>query len=298
MEMHILITGGTGFIGGPLCECLLSEGHQLTLLTRQALVDMDHCRYVSKLETLDTRECFDAVINLAGASMSECRWTPEYKREIFASRLETTRALLQFLERVKQRPKVLLSASAIGYYGHHGDEELEESGATTPGFAQDLCEQWEQLALSARQLDMRVCTLRLGVVIDSGGGAFAQMARPFNFGVANWLGSGRQWLSWVHRADVISAMHFLLRHTDLQGPFNITAPQPVTSRGFCEAMKLHKRTLFSLPVPEVIMRLMVGEMAEELLLNGQRVVPAALQQAGFTFDYPDLNSALAKVITT
>ena len=296
--MHILITGGTGFIGGPLCECLLSEGHQLTLLTRQALVDIDHCRYVSKLDTLDAGERFDAVINLAGASMAECRWTPEYKREIFASRLETTRALLQFLERMKQRPKVLLSASAIGYYGHHGDEELEESGATTPGFAQGLCEQWEQLALSARQLDIRVCTLRLGVVIDSGGGAFAQMARPFNFGVANWLGSGRQWLSWVHRADVISAMHFLLRHTDLQGPFNITAPQPVTSRGFCEAMKLHKRTLFSVPVPEVIMRLMVGEMAEELLLNGQRVVPAALLQAGFTFDYPDLNSALSKVITT
>jgi uncharacterized protein (TIGR01777 family) len=294
--MHILMTGGTGFIGGPLCQQLLGEGHQLTLLTRQSLADTQGCRYIASLDDIDSQEGIWAVINLAGASLAERRWSEAYKREILASRLETTRALLQLMQRLEQTPEILLSASAIGYYGHHGDEELSESGGTNPGFAQDLCQQWEQLALTARDMGVRVCLLRLGVVLDSGGGAFSQMARPFSFGVANWLGSGEQWLSWVHREDVVRAIQFLLQHADLQGPFNITAPQAVTSRGFCEAMKRHKRTLLTAPVPAAVMRLMVGEMAQELLLNGQRVVPAALRQAGFSFNYPDLDTALTDII--
>jgi uncharacterized protein (TIGR01777 family) len=294
--MHILMTGGTGFIGGPLCQQLLGEGHQLTLLTRQSLADTQGCRYIASLDDIDSQEGIWAVINLAGASLAERRWSEAYKREILASRLETTRALLQLMQRLEQTPEILLSASAIGYYGHHGDEELSESGGTSPGFAQDLCQQWEQLALTARDMGVRVCLLRLGVVLDSGGGAFSQMARPFSFGVANWLGSGEQWLSWVHREDVVRAIQFLLQHADLQGPFNITAPQAVTSRGFCEAMKRHKRTLLTAPVPAAVMRLMVGEMAQELLLNGQRVVPAALRQAGFSFNYPDLDTALTDII--
>jgi uncharacterized protein (TIGR01777 family) len=294
--MHILMTGGTGFIGGPLCQQLLGEGHQLTLLTRQSLADTQGCRYIASLDDIDSQEGIWAVINLAGASLAERRWSEAYKREILASRLETTRALLQLMQRLEQTPEILLSASAIGYYGHHGDEELSETGSTNPGFAQDLCQQWEQLALTARDMGVRVCLLRLGVVLDSGGGAFSQMARPFSFGVANWLGSGEQWLSWVHREDVVRAIQFLLQHADLQGPFNITAPQAVTSRGFCEAMKRHKRTLLTAPVPAAVMRLMVGEMAQELLLNGQRVVPAALRQAGFSFNYPDLDTALTDII--
>jgi uncharacterized protein (TIGR01777 family) len=294
--MHILMTGGTGFIGGALCQKLLGEGHQLTLLTRQSLVDTQRCRYIASLEDIDPQERFEAVINLAGASLAERRWTAAYKAEILASRLETTRALLQLMQRLENTPEILLSASAIGYYGHHGDEELDESGSATPGFAQDLCQQWEQLALTVRELGVRVCLLRLGVVLDSGGGAFSQMARPFSFGVANWLGSGEQWLSWVHREDVVRAIQFLLQHSDLEGPFNITAPVAVTSRGFCDAMKRHKRTLLTAPVPAAVMRLMVGEMAEELLLNGQRVVPAALQQAGFSFNYPGLDVALRDIL--
>lgn len=294
--MHILITGGTGFIGESLCQHLLGNGHRLTVLTRQSLADADNCHYVAALEEIDVGERFDAVINLAGASLAERRWTQAYKGEILASRLQTTGALLQLLQRLQRKPGVLLSASAIGYYGHHGDEELDECGSVLPGFAQDLCQQWEQLALTAREQGVRVCLLRLGVVLDSGGGAFSQMARPFSFGVANWMGSGKQWLSWVHRADVVSAIQFLLLREDLEGPFNITASQPVTSRGFCEAMKRHKRTLLSAPVPAVMMRLMVGEMAEELLLNGQRVVPARLQQAGFSFAFPDLDAALADIV--
>ena len=294
--MHILITGGTGFIGETLCPQLLRDGHQLTLLTRQSLTDTHGCRYIASLEDIAAGECIDAVINLAGASLADRRWTLAYKREILASRLETTNALLHLLKRLKQKPRVLLSASAIGYYGHHGDEELDESGTATPGFAQDLCQQWEQLALTSAELGIRVCLLRLGVVLDSGGGAFRQMAQSFNFGVASWLGSGKQWLSWVHRADVISAMQFLLQREDLEGPFNITAPQPVTNRSFCDGLKRHKRTLISAPVPAAVLRLLLGEMADELLLNGQRVLPAGLQQAGFNFAFPDLDTALADIV--
>jgi uncharacterized protein (TIGR01777 family) len=294
--MHILITGGTGFIGKALCPQLLRDGHQLTMLSRQSLPDTRGCRYIASLKDIPAAECIDAVINLAGASLADRRWTSAYKGEILASRLETTDALLHLLKRLKQKPSVLLSASAIGYYGHHGDEELDESGTVTAGFSQDLCQQWEHLALTSAELGVRVCLLRLGVVLDSGGGAFSQMAQSFNFGVASWLGSGKQWLSWVHRADVISAMLFLLQREDLEGPFNITAPHPVTNRGFCDDLKRHKRTLISAPVPAAVLRLLLGEMADELLLNGQRVLPVGLQQAGFNFAFPDLDTALADIV--
>ncbi len=294
--MHVLITGGTGFIGQALCERLMADGHRLIVVTRRTLADTEQCRYVNNLGSVDPGETVDAVINLAGASLADRRWTPAYKREIFASRLDTTKALLGWIQRLENKPQVLLSASAIGYYGHHGDEELDEAGGITPGFSQDLCERWEKAALSASDLGVRVSVMRLGVVLDHGGGAFPRMAGPFNFGVANWLGAGQQWLSWVHRRDVVRAIDFLMQHEELDGAFNLTAPQAVTSRGFCDAMKRHKRTLVSAPVPAVVMRLMVGEMAEELLLNGQRVVPAALQQAGFTFEFPDLDAALADIL--
>lgn len=294
--MHLLMTGATGFIGQPLCEWLIGEGHRLTILTRHPRVETRSCRYIDGLEVINRDEHFDAVINLAGASLADRRWTQAYKQEIIASRLNITEAVLQLLSRLENKPKVLLSASAIGYYGHHGNEELDESGDTTPGFSQDLCERWEQLATKAGENGVRVCLLRLGVVLDSGGGAFAQMAQPFNLGVANWMGDGHQWLSWVHRRDVIRAMVYLLKRDDLQGAFNITAPEAVTSRGFCEAMKRHKRTLITVPVPAAIMSLMVGEMAQELLLNGQRVVPAALNEAGFTFEFPDLEAALEDIL--
>lgn len=294
--MQILVTGGTGFIGEQLCERLLADSHNMILLTRQSLLDSDSCRYISDFGGIDSGERIDAVINLAGASLADRRWTRAYKEEIFASRLNTTAALLELLRRLEHKPAVVLSGSAIGYYGHHDDEELDEAGRITGGFSQDLCQQWEQLALTAQELGVRVCLLRLGVVLDRDGGAFPRMALPFKFGVANWMGSGRQWLSWVHRCDVVRAMLFLLEREDLEGPFNITAPRPVTSRGFCDAMKHRKQTLLSAPVPAALLRLMVGEMAEELLLKGQRVVPAALQEAGFVFDYPVLDEALVNIL--
>lgn len=293
--MHYLITGGTGFIGTALIEALREKGHAVTVLTRQALPDLSDCRYVSDLDEIDQGKQFDGVINLAGASLAGGRWTEAYKRELVASRIDTTRAVVELLKRLDHPPPVLLSGSAIGFYGHHGDEILAEDGAVVPGFAQRLCQEWEAAALEAEALGVRVCLLRLGVVLDSGGGALVDMARPFSLGVANWLGDGHQWLSWVHRRDVVAAMSHLLEHPALAGPFNITAPEPVTSRGFCDAMKRRKRTFITMSVPATAMRLLVGEMADELLLNGQRVLPAALAAAGFEFAFPTLDEALAEI---
>jgi uncharacterized protein (TIGR01777 family) len=293
--MHYLLTGGTGFIGAALIEALREKGHAMTVLTRQALPDRSDCRYVNDLDEIERGKQFDGVINLAGASLAGARWSERYKRELIESRVDTTRVLVELLMRLEHTPPVLLSGSAIGYYGHHGDELLAEDGEVTPGFAQQLCQQWEAAALQAESLGVRVCLLRLGVVLDSGGGALVDMARPFALGIANWLGDGRQWLSWVHRQDVVAAIGYLLEHPALSGPFNVTAPEPVTSRGFCEAMKRHRRTFLTMPVPAAAMRLLVGEMADELLLNGQRVLPAALAAAGFEFAFPTLDEALADI---
>tara|TARA_R110002049_G_scaffold85550_19_gene217516 strand:+ start:1073 stop:1996 length:924 start_codon:yes stop_codon:yes gene_type:complete len=293
--MQILLTGGTGFIGAALTQALLAEGHDLIVLSRSARTDRPRCRYVQSLDDLAGRTKLDAVINLAGASLAAQRWSVEYKRELVASRLEVTRHLLVLFRRLEHYPAVLLSASAVGYYGHHGDDILTESAPVEPGFAQALCSDWETLALQAQSLGVRVCLLRLGVVLDSGGGALSEMSKSFKLGVASWLGSGQQWLSWVHRSDVVRAMLFLLQREDLQGPFNITSPAPTTSRGFAAALQSHYRTFIRAAVPAPVIRLLVGEMAQELLLSGQRVVPERLQEAGFDFTYPTIEAALAAI---
>jgi len=293
--MRVLLTGGTGFIGAALTDAVLASGSEVTILSRKAQRDRSGCRFIQSLDEIAATEQIDAVINLAGASLAARRWTAAYKHEIVASRMDTTREVIDLLARLNRPPAVLLSASAIGYYGHHGDECLTESSQVSPGFSQGLCSDWESLALQAQQFGVRVCLLRLGVVLDRDGGALVEMAKSFRFGVASWLGSGQQWLSWVHRRDVIRAIQFLLARDDLQGPFNVTSPGPVTGRDFARALQVHHRTFIRAGVPGPVMRLLVGEMAGELLLNGQRVLPERLRAAGFDFAYPDLGSALRAI---
>jgi uncharacterized protein len=301
--MRILLTGGTGFIGEALCEALVAGGCDLIILSRGSHAARKARRFVQSLDEIASSEPLDAVINLAGASLAARRWSSAYKREIVASRTGVTRQLLGLFARLERPPEVLLSASAIGFYGHHGDECLTESTPlvatqspqAAPGFAQSLCQEWEALALQASQYGVRVCLLRLGVVLDTGGGALQEMAKSYHFGVASWLGSGEQWLSWVHRQDVVRAIRFLLGRDDLQGPFNITGPAPVTGRAFALALQAHHRTFVRAGVPAPVIRILVGEMADELLLSGQRVVPHALESAGFAFAYPDIAAALAAI---
>lgn len=293
--MHILLTGGTGFIGEALVPSLLAQGHELTILSRSRHTDTEGCRYIRNLDELADDERIHAAINLAGASLAGARWTASYKREIVESRLGTTGQLVECMQRLQVPPGVLLNASAIGYYGH-GDQPVTEADDAGEGFSADLCRRWEEAASHAETLGTRVCLCRFGVVLDAGGGAFEELFRPFRFGLANWIGSGRQWLSWVHRNDVVAALTFLLEHDELSGAFNVTAPEPVTARGMCDAIKKRRKTLLTAPVPAPVMRIMLGEMADELLINGQKVLPQRLTNSGFTFSYPHIDDALRAIL--
>ncbi|MEM1114422.1 MAG: TIGR01777 family oxidoreductase [Pseudomonadota bacterium] len=293
--MHILMTGGTGFIGTPLANSLLSDGHRVTILSRSLHKDGGLCRYITSLDAINEDETIDGIINLAGASLAEKRWSGRYKQQIVSSRLDTTRVLLALIERVQQKPAVLLSASAIGFYGPQGDEALAEDAARGRGFAADLCVDWEAEALMAEASGLRVCLLRLGVVLDRHEGAFVELERPFKLGVANWIGNGHQVLSWIHRRDAVAAIRHILYDETATGAFNVTAPVPVTSRELCTAMKVQRRTFITLPVPGIALRLAVGEMANELLISGQRVLPQRLQAAGFEFEFADIDAALASI---
>jgi uncharacterized protein (TIGR01777 family) len=300
--MNVLLTGGTGFIGGVLVERLVQRGDSVVIYTRdRSHFDSKNIMYINSLDEIPEEKYFECFINLAGESMAQGRWSEERKAVLLESRVGTTRALVALARRLRQPPAVVLSASAIGYYGHHGDEFLSEDAPPQEGFSHRLCQAWENEALRFEELGSRVCLFRLGVVLGpsvpgQGGGALAELSKTFRFGIGTWLGSGRQWLSWVHRDDVLAAMEFLLEHGELAGAFNLTAPEPVTNKGFCIALRHHLRAVACLPVPGPVLRLALGEMADELLLKGQRVVPRRLLEAGFDFRYNSLAEALPDLL--
>ncbi len=291
--MRVLITGGTGFIGGALIERLCQQGASISVYTRNTShFDTEAIHYLNRLQDIPEDARFDAFINLAGESLAEGRWSEERKAVLVESRIGTTRALVELAERLQHKPRVVLSASAIGIYGHQGDDRLAEDAEQEDGFAHRLCQAWETEAHRFEAMGIRLCILRLGVVLASEGGAMEQLRRSVAFGVGTWLGSGKQWLSWVHRDDLVAAMEYLRTDESCSGPYNITAPEPVTNRGLCDELSLRRQVFLKLPIPGFVMRLALGEMALELLLNGQRVVPRRLQEAGFEFRYETLREAL------
>lgn len=295
MSQHILVTGGTGFIGSALLPALCERGHRVTVLTRQSRPNLPNgVAAVQGLEAIDTP--VDAVINLAGASLAGKRWSDDYKREIIASRVDFTERLVDWMRRQAKPPKTLLSGSAIGFYGFSDSRGFSETDGGGEGFSAELCRRWEQAARAAEAFGTRVLLLRLGVVLDRSDGALTQMMQSFHVGVGSWVGHGRQWLSWVHRADVVDALCLLLERDDVDGPINVTAPGAVSHREFCDALAARKRVLFKMGVPAGLLRLMVGEMADELLLNGQRVKPVALTRLEYRFRFPSIESALVDIL--
>ncbi|MDG0978463.1 MAG: TIGR01777 family oxidoreductase [Halieaceae bacterium] len=295
--MHILLTGGTGFIGQALVPHLQSMGHTVTIYSRQRRSSTAQLAYIKAFDELPQLEPIDTVINLAGESLAGGRWTKTYKQKLRESRIDLTYDLIQALRRSGHRPDHFISASAIGWYGNCGAKRVTESHPAGSGFGAELCKDWEAVASSAKEtLGAMVTQMRIGVVLDRDGGAFPQIFMPFRFGVANWPGTGNQYLSWIHRSDLIHAIGELVQRS-VEGPVNLTAPEPVTYKTLADEISKLKRTWIQLPAPAVIMQLALGEMASELLLNGQRVIPAKLEAKAFVFQYPAINQALTAILS-
>ncbi len=294
---RILITGGTGFIGGHLCRRLLDAGHEITVLSRtpDRVTLPQGIRQVGSLEKLDKPFPFHWVVNLAGAPLASGRWSERRKRLFRDSRIAFTNDLLRLFRASDSAPEVLLSGSAIGYYGPHGDELLDESGHGVPSFSHHLCRDWESSAEAFAELGTRVCRVRIGVVLGSGG-ALARMLPPFKLGLGGPIGDGRQWFSWVHIDDLVGLFIHCLEHQTLQGAVNGTAPEPVRNRAFAETLGSVLARPARLPMPAWVMSLLYGEMAQELLLSGQRVYPQVALESGFEYRYPTLEPALRDII--
>lgn len=291
---HYLITGATGFIGGALCAKLAAAGARLSALSRdperaRALLPAG-TRIVAGLGQLGDAPV-DAVINLAGAPIADRRWSAARKRVLEQSRIGFTRELVDWMQKRSPRPAVLVSASAIGFYGDQGDELVTEQGAPNDEFQHRLCRDWEQAAFEATAHGIRTCALRIGLVIGPGGGFMQRLLLPFRLGLGGPISNGRQWMSWIHRDDLLAMIRQLLEREDSSGVYNGTAPAPVTSREFATTLGrvLHRPALLPLPAP--LLRLALGEMAC-LLLAGQRVIPQRFLDAGFRFRHAELESAL------
>ena len=290
--MHVLITGGTGFIGQALCARLLQAGHTLSVLTRDSARARGTLPApVRTLGTLEDARDVEAVVNLAGEPLMAGRWNASRKAIFRASRLDTTRSLIAWMARQSVRPRVLVSGSAIGYYGPRGDEALDESATPGDDFAAHLCRDWETEAMQAEGLDVRTCRVRTGIVLGTDGGALAKMLPPFRLGVGGPMGDGRQWMSWIHRDDLVGMIRWLLERDQTGGAYNGTAPEPVTNRDFARTLgkALHRPAV--LPTPACALKAGFGEMSQ-LLLTGQRVLPAHALAEGFTFRFPTLDAAL------
>lgn len=293
--MHIVITGGTGLIGSALAVALRGKGHTLTIWSRQARADRPGLRYVGDLEMI--AEPCDMVVNLAGAGLADRRWSSAYKEQIRSSRIALTETLVDWMSRQPEKPSRLVNASAIGFYGRSDNAQFSEADSMGAGFAAQLCADWEAAALAARAYDIEVVLFRLGVVLASEGGALKQMTQSFRFGVSSWIGSGRQWLSWVHIDDVVGAFMLALETEQCSGAYNLTAPSPVTHKAFAETAKKYFTAPLRVALPAPMARVILGEMAEELLLGGQQVLPRRLLDEGFIFRYPDLTAALAQLLS-
>lgn len=297
--MRILFTGGTGFIGTELQHKLLADKHQLVVLTRKTEQFANHpaeaIAAISSLDELANNEQFDAIINLAGEAIASQRWSPKRKEILLNSRLDTTQALLDFIARTEHKPECLINASAVGFYGDQGDAEVDESTVPNPDFGHQLCASWEALAQQAAQHSVRVCIVRIGLVVGADGGFLQRLLFPFKLGLGGPIGNGRQWMSWVHLDDLTELMLWLLRNQKTQGIYNGVAPRPVTNNEFTQILaKCLHRPAF-LPAPAPVLRLALGEMAG-LLLTGQRVHPRRALDQGFQFRFSQLEDALLDII--
>ena len=297
-RMKIAITGASGMLGTELSSFLTTGGHTVVPVVRHAPAADDEIYWSVEAGEIDAEsfENIDAVIHLAGENLAGGRWTDEKRRRILESRQKGTCLLSEALAGLENPPHTLLSASAVGYYGATSDTIVDEEASPGDNFLAEVCEAWEAAAQPARDAGIRVVHPRIGVVLSPKGGALEQMLTPYKLGVGGKLGSGRQYMSWVTDDDLVGAFNFLMFRDDLEGPFNVTSPNPVTNKEFTKALgRVLSRPTF-IPVPSFGIKLLFGEMGQEMLLEGQRAIPERLQQAGFEFEFVGIEDALRHVL--
>ncbi len=297
--MIIAVTGSTGLVGSALVAALEGDGHLVRPVVRRAVRTGTHeIRWDPEDGMIDAAEFanVDAAVHLAGENIAAHRWTPSFKEKIVNSRVRGTKLLCDTLAGLASKPTVLVSASAIGYYGNRGAETLSESSSLGTGFLAELCQKWEAATIAARDANIRVVNLRIGFVLSKDGGGLAKMLTPFRFGLGGVIGSGQQYISWIALDDLVRAIQFALSAAALAGPVNAVAPTPVTNREFTKTLGrvLRRPTIF--PMPGFAAKLAFGEMADEMLLGGARIEPHALNAARFEFRYPQLESALRHLL--
>jgi len=303
--MRVIITGATGFIGKALCQELTEAGYEVVALSRsretgtrilgeKVKVAQWDGKTAKSWETLCNGDY--AFINLAGENLSAGRWTDKRKKIILESRLNAGKAVVEAVKQAKEKPKVVIQASAIGYYGSRGDEIVDEESAPGKGFLPEVAQQWELSTKAVELAGIRHIIIRTGIVLGKDEGAFPRLALPFRLFVGGHLGAGEQWFSWIHLKDEVRAIHFLMEKEDLSGVFNLTTPGSLKEKDFAVLLGKVMRRPSWFPVPGFVLRLLVGEMANEALLTGQRVVPKRLLEAGFEFLYPEAEFALRDIL--
>jgi len=295
---RVLITGATGFIGRRLAEALTGAGHEVVALVRNPkTADLPApITLVTDLAQLPAAARIDAVVNLAGEPISDGLWTTTKRRRILRSRLAVTREVRRLIVRLDAKPEVLVSGSAIGWYGLHGDAPLDESGAVHPCFSHRLCHAWEQAAEPVTALGVRLVALRIGLVLGANGGMLARMLTPFEFGLGGPMVSGRQWMSWIALDDCVRLILHAVAEPRVSGAMNATAPTPATNRDLSRALGRALSRPAVLAAPALPLQLVLGDFADELLLGGQRVLPAKALATGFRFRHPDLDAALSMIV--
>ena len=292
--MNILITGGTGFIGSTITKFFLQQNNYITILSRGRSKVLKPVRVIESINQINANEKINIIINLAGSPINK-KWNKTYKEILISSRVEVTKSLITLIKALKEKPDLLISASAIGYYGTQNNKYLDETSSYIDDFTHELCNLWELEAQKAQELGVRTCITRLGVVLGKNGGALEKILPLFKLGLGGNIGSGKQFFSWIHVDDVIAIFNFLISNKEQKGIYNLTSPSPTTNSQFTKALSRTLKRPDFFTVPSSLIKMVFGEMGDKLLLNGSAVYPKKLLDNGYEFKFKTIESALKNI---